>query len=429
MDTSETSPIWSFMAIFTILVSCGQAYTRDKKGVGLLKEVIGFLEGKHNEDGKKVGRGIFDNDDGSVAEFWDGIPLKLFSVVFNSIMNDWTKIFELMNFDEKVKKYYEWVYHAGFTDGDGCISGNLTTRGHKANLSMAIGKHTSYHQLLVEYWKFKSTKRQAKRTVSKSFLADKVFVAAFANGLVLKQEQFRTVIDIAGVTKAGASSKNGQSNATLINSSTKLVQSELLSHLNYSHGNHYMINYFRKLFSDMIEFEKNQYNNAINVPLTFLMYVAGLIGADGGVGYGHDCCRIEIYQSCLPYLLALAEAIHEVMGFDEPVKVQECTPSIDKQSANSRGKFRIMFTKKQSIQLLLTVGALDYNRRSQHTVALVAALVDYMGDAVPEKKKVREFLHDLLRLIRVFFPSKGWRWTLINALGHIIHVFWHLPCP
>ena len=189
------------------------------------------------------------------------------------------------------------------------------------------------------------------------------------------------------------------------------------------------INYFRKLFSDMIEFEKNQYNNAINVPLTFLMYVAGLIGADGGVGYGSDCCRIEIYQSCLPYLLALAEAIHEVMGFDEPVKVQEYTDSIDKQSANSRGKFRIRFTKKQSIQLLLTVGALDYNRRSQHTVALVAALVDYMGDAVPEKKKVREFLHDLLRLIRIFFPSKGWRWTLINALGHIIHVFWNMPCP
>ena len=101
----------------------------------------------------------------------------------------------------------------------------------------------------------------------------------------------------------------------------------------------------------------------------------------------------------------------------------------NKQSANSRGKFRIRFTKKQSIQLLLTVGALDYNRRSQHTVALVAALVDYMGDAVPEKKKVKQFLHDLLRLIRIFFPSKGWRWALINALGHIIHVFWNMPCP
>ena len=168
MDASETSPTSpSFMKVFAILVSCGQVYTRDKKGVGLLKEVVGYLEGKYNEDGENVGPGIFDNDDGSVAEFWDGIPLKLFSSVFNSIMNDWTKISQYIDNNEKVKEYYEWVYHAGFIDGDGSISGELA-RGVKAMLSMSIGKHTSYHQLLVEYWKFKSHKGTANRLIDRS---------------------------------------------------------------------------------------------------------------------------------------------------------------------------------------------------------------------------------------------------------------------
>ena len=408
--------------MITILVSCGQVYTRDKKGVGLLKEVIGFLEGKHNEDGKNVGPGIFDKDDGSAAEFWEGIPLPLFSSAFKNIMNDWTKIFEFMNDKKKTFAYYEWIYHAGYTDGDGSIYGKLT-QVIKPKLSITIGKHARYHQLLVEYWGFHSYKGCADRTIDESFLGESVFVTAFANGLVLKKKQFETVYSLAKPAKAGSKDQ------TLISSSIKEVQGQLLSHNNYDHGSSYTFDYFRKLFSDMIEFEKNRYNNAINVPLTFLMYVAGLIGADGGVGYGLDCCQITIFQSCLPYLQALALAIKEVMGFDEPVSILECTPPIDKQSANARGQFKIVFNKKQSIQLLLTVGALDYNRRSQHTVALVAALVDYMGDAVPEKKKVKEFLHDLLRLIRIFFPSKGWRWTLINALGHIIHVFWNMPCP
>jgi len=409
------------MEVFTIFVSCGQVYTRDEKGVGLLKEVIGYLEGKRNADGKKVGRGIFDNDDGSVAEFWNGIPLLLMSSSFDSIMKDWTKIFQFIDNNEKVKEYYEWFYHAGFTDGDGSICGELA-RETKSELSMAIGRHTSYHKLLVEYWKFRTGSNGiAKRLIDKSFLEDSVIVAALDRGLVLKKKQFETVYSLAKPTKAGSKDQ------TLISSPTKLVQSELVSHLNYSHGNHYLFEYFRKLFSEMVGFEKNRFNDATNVPLAFLMYVAGLIGADGGVGYGSYNYRIEIYQSCLPYLQALALTIKEVMGFDEPVKVLESTPPIDKQSANVRGAFRIVFTKEQSIQLLLTVGALDYNRRSQHTVALVAALVDYMGDTVPEKKKVKEFLHDLLRLIRIFFPSKGWRWALVNALGHIIHVFWHLP--
>ena len=117
------------------------------------------------------------------------------------------------------------------------------------------------------------------------------------------------------------------------------------------------------------------------------------------------------------------------MGFDEPVKVYEGTKTVDKQTANTRGSFYIRFTKKQSLQLLFTVGALDYNRRSQFIVSQVAALVDYCGDNVPNKKKVSEFLHDLLRLVRKFFPSRGYRLALVNMNGNVIHVFWNMPCP
>ena len=426
----------NFMKVFAFLVGLGQVYEKGTKaGNALIKGAVGYLDGKHTCDGTSIpgSPGLFDNDDGEVASFWEGIPLIFIAPAFKDKMKQMMTFINCPGF-EGLKKMYEWVYHVGFLDGDGSLYGKLTVVSNP-RIKMSIGGFTSYHKLLVKYYGFRSSNKKKAPVKSTAvnrgldcFLSKVGFLPAFKNAITLKKAQFDAAIAVALPSHLAS---NSRYNATMATDTVKQTTNQFLSHLNHIHGNNYTIDYFRKLFNDMIEYEKVQLgenNNVKTVPLLFLMYVAGLIGADGGVGYANYCFQIQIFQSCLPYLFALADAIKEVMGFKDPVKVQEYTGSIDKQPANSRGKFRIVFTKEQSMQLLFTVGALDYNRRGQYVVAQVAALVDCC-DEFHNKEKVMEFLRDLGKLVRIFYPSKGWRWALFDSNGNYITTFFNMPCP
>ena len=425
----------NFMKIAAFLAGLGQVYERDTdegnaEGCAILKEGVGYLGGKHTYDGTSIpgSTGLFNKDDGEVASFWEGIPLVFIAPAFENKTEQMMKFINCPGF-EGLKKIYEWVYHVGFLEADGSIWGYLTEVSNPI-ISMFIGGFTSYHNLLCRDYGFRTEnkKKPVKSSQVKKGLGQLLkqdgFLSAFENAVVLKRSQFFTALDVA------LPSKTVYVKATKVSSISKQITNQLLSHLNYVHGNNYTIDYFRELFNKMIEFEKNlfdknpeAFNNVKPVPLLFLMYVAGLIGGDGGVGYGECCYQIRIFQSCRPFLLALAEAIREVMGFKDTVSVVESTRPINKQSANERGSFTIAFTKEQSMQLLFTVGVLDYNRRAQYIVAQVAALLDCCGE-FRNKKKVMEFLHDLLKLVRRFYPSKGWRWTLVDGFGNVIWIFW-----
>ena len=163
-----------------------------------------------------------------------------------------------------------------------------------------------------------------------------------------------------------------------------------LSALNYDHGA--LIP--EEAYLQNLERLRTEY------PLLLILYIAGLMGADGNIGSGQWATLTRITQSNYPFLNALAQTMQRAFGFsDEPrVSCQE------RSGSRERDTFHCHFSAEQGEALILLVGSFDYNRRAQWLLTLIMRLVISAPD-FPNKTNIREFIEDILIVIREEEPS------------------------
>ena len=76
----------------------------------------------------------------------------------------------------------------------------------------------------------------------------------------------------------------------------------------------------------------------------------------------------------------------------------------ERPGTRTRDTFNINFSAEQGEALTLLVGSFDYNRRAQWLLTLIMRLIVSAPD-FPNKTNIREFIEDILIVIREAEPS------------------------
>jgi len=304
----------------------------------------------------------------------------------------------------------ECIHHVGYIQGDGWIEGG------RPRIGVTIGKHATLHQLLLT--------RGFRRTNDGNAVSIKLFdlvknniyaMSAFDMAADLKRMQFA----ILGMTSTSshemqiAAFTRGQTPRSTI---SRKVKKSLINKLNKEHGVGVPKGVFVSQMTNLANFERRQLNmegdekksSIVPVSVAFLVALAGFWGADGSVGFGKCGGSMQLYQANKEYLLAIADMLEKIIpDFGRPR-----LDSNNRGSGNSKVCHTMIFNTKQSEKLLLLVGAFDLNRQLQYLVTLVLRLVVNNRNEITSYDKTRQFLKNLLKKIRWYYPSDKKDWAV-----------------
>lgn len=367
---------------------------------------------------------VFPNGEGGYIE---GIPLSMFANAFPGYM---APIIELLNRPEIKqlfeKNYYAQVFIAAFFEGDGVESVSLTHDDRRPKVGINIGGDKPFHNLLTRKFGYNSNNptnvnmsTAAVATLNKElFEQHPTMWHGFYAATALKKLQWITTSAL-GNEGGLVDSRRGVRTIPPHELLARRSLNHIISALNNLHGEGISIDQFENWFEFMRCVETNILEEEGGAPITFLIFLAGIMSSDGGVGYGDWGTECYIYQSCENWCKALAKVIERAFGFEiGSVKVSQRNEAVF--SPNTREGWKITFNKQQTDQILLAVGAFDYNRRSQWLVLLVLRLVSLeTEESMPTRELVRSFLDDLLSTIREEMPSDEWEKGLWHTVDPI----------
>ena len=278
-------------------------------------------------------------------------------------------------------------YVCGYVDGDGSYSGRYDGS-TSANCSLSIKRKQlpiPFVGLLTRDLGCIASDKGVVQQLNRITLYDSFWFIANQLCATIKRLQVVQLIHTAAATQLA--SEDSITNQTV--TACRIVQTNLLSAANNLHGHQFSLEYYNLRFGTMITGPR---------PLAFFVSSAGMIAADGGVGYDKlKCCRL--YQACEDYCHAFATATQQAFEFDETPTVRQSNVNQSSASANTRGTFAVGFNVWQSVLCILYFGAFDYRRRCQWLVFLLAVLIRAAPD-FPTKTNVIEFLEDLIIVIR-----------------------------
>lgn len=273
-------------------------------------------------------------------------------------------------------KIIMWMYTAGFFDGDGSTSGSVSFLWYQAIPFIQLkikGKSIPYKAFLGRHAGFTTD----ERTAEKSFKdMDFIWLLAFSTCLTIKRIQFFVLMLLSLPLRVLGTV------LTPVTWFTRRIYGIILSALNVAHGNGISQKCYEEHFEDL--------RTSIH-KLQFVLHLAGMIGADGGVGYGRTAGLTCIFQSNPAYICGLANA------------VQRAVPTVGVRETNSsRAKdcYTLNFSVKQAETIMVAVGSLDYNRRAQHLLSIISRMVVNAPENIPNKCNIQDFLEDILKVIR-----------------------------
>lgn len=380
-----------FSKVLETMIGLGEQYNRKKNkkfANELLVAAANFLEDQ-----------VFDKHDNC---WFEGTLFGMLAEAFPGKLNHIIETFS----DNKIYQLFEKgfvgrVYEAAYIDGDGSIYGN---RGEEDTVdcfvcNISVSNHAPYHYLLTSTGGYN---KGLNRAMNGEFFVDAITISAFNCALVLKRPQFLSVLAVSSSARTGL--EGGVSKNTPLAKATSASLSRILSALNSNHGIGFSVDYYENLFRQILGFERKHTDMNNPAPILFLVYLAGIIGSDGGVGrnFGRE---ITIYQSNRNYLLGLQRVSKEVFGLDD----EECYVTRNSQtlSSNHRKKFILVFKGNAMKRILPFIALFDYNRRTQHLLLLILHLVkDCDESQFSNKENVVTFLLHLLIIIRIYYPSK-----------------------
>ena len=224
---------------------------------------------------------------------------------------------------------------------------------------------------------------------------------------------------MAGVTCPLATDGDGVSDY-------RAIVSKLVSIYNHNHGQGFTAEYFFDKIqgSSKIPF-KGEHDERFRFVATML-YLAGMMGADGKVGCGLYAADTALSQSCEPYCLAYARSTFTAHGWGErdAVSPSESQESHDRnRSGNTRRSFQTKFKVPEIEEMCFTFGALDHCRSMQWLVTLITRIVFHCRDEhVPNRMRLLQFLRLILIVIRKWVPSPG-RWVTVVVLEKEVDAF------
>ncbi|EJK60443.1 hypothetical protein THAOC_19204 [Thalassiosira oceanica] len=286
-----------------------------------------------------------------------------------------------------------WIRHILFNDPANCVA------------SIAVGAQSSFYDYLCANGFTGGGKSQVKTNLDKESMTSPLMLNA-CGGSALKSSQARMI-------KGTSSSTCPLANNERVTSSRQLV-SRRLSIWNSLHGQGYSKEYFvdKILTPSMRREDRVRY-------LSTMMYLAGVMGADGVVGSGSYARKTLLTQACLNFQLAFAEVMSMVHGWEDPVVVRPIHKQAahDKnESGNTRRMFNTCFSVEQAEHMCLTLGALDHSRSLQWLLTLITRIVTRCKDKdVPNRWQLLRFLRLILIVIRIWIPSPG-TWVTIEIL-------------
>ena len=280
-----------------------------------------------------------------------------------------------------------YFYLIGYIDGDGSYYGIFDGR-HKPTLQIAIKRGPAnlpipFVELLRDVAGGCSIKKSGMTWVlGRKFLFDSYWFLAGFQCHTIKRVQFHQIVKSSAATQLAQ--EQPTHDQTVID--TRAAQTSLLAGANNLHGR-IKQSYYEQLFNTMITSQRQ---------LAFPVSLAGMIGADGGVGYNDlkTCCLI---QSCKNYCNALANATQQAFDFDDAPSVLLKTDRT--ATDNSSASFKVYFNMVQSVFCILHIGSFDYRRKCQWLVFLLAVL-NREAPPFATKTNVTEFLEDLIKVIR-----------------------------
>ena len=286
-----------------------------------------------------------------------------------------------------------WIRHALFNDPANCVA------------SIAVGAQSSFYDYLCANGFTERGKSAVSTYLNKEAMTSPLMSSA-CRGSALKSSQARTILNTSPNTCSYANNEQ-------VTASRQLV-SRRLSLWNSLHGQGYSKEYFvNKILTPSVKRQDRlRY-------LSTMMYLAGVMGADGTVGSGPYAGNTLLIQSCLNFQLAFAEVMSMVHGWEDPVVVRPQAKQAmhDKHaSGNSRRVFLTSFSVDQVEHMCLTLGALDHSRSLQWLLTLITRIVTRCKDKdVPNRRQLLRFLRLILIVIRIWIPSPG-TWVTIEIL-------------
>mmetsp|Transcript_11796 Transcript_11796/g.27695 ORF Transcript_11796/g.27695 Transcript_11796/m.27695 type:complete len:608 (+) Transcript_11796:97-1920(+) len=335
--------------------------------------------------------------------YWMGVNLGMYMKAFPSLMKPLVDCMEDLLPRER-DEFIAYLYVIGFIDGDGSWFGKFDG-GDMMECSISVGAQTSFYDYLCANGFRKNGKSQVWTNLDKESMSSPLMVNAY-QGSALKSSQARTISRTSSSTCPLANNER-------VTSSRQLV-SRRLSIWNTLHGQGYSKEYFvdKILTPSMKRKDRVRY-------LSTMMYLAGVMGADGTVGSGPYANQTLLTQSCLNFQLAFAEVMSMVHGWEDPVVVRPAHKQAAhdrKCSGNTRREFVTAFSVEQVEHMCLTLGALDHSRSLQWLLTLITRIVTRCKDKdVPNRWQLLRFLRLILIVIRIWIPSPGY-WKTVAIL-------------
>ena len=288
-----------------------------------------------------------------------------------------------------------YFYLIGYIDGDGSYSGLFNGR-QKPTLQVAIKRGPAnlpipFVELLSRDVGSCSSINESGVTwkLDRKLLFDSYWFLAGFQCHTIKRVQFHQIVKSSAATYLAQ--EQSTYDQTVID--TRAAQTSLLAGANNLHGR-IKQSYYDQLFNIMITSQRQ---------LAFPVSLAGMIGADGGVGY-HDLKTCYLFQSCKNYLNALANATRQAFDFDDTPSVNSVSENDRTATDNSSASFKVYFSMVQSVFCILHIGSFDYRRKCQWLVFLLAVL-NREAPPFATKTNVIEFLEDLNKVLKKEEPS------------------------
>lgn len=141
----------------------------------------------------------------------------------------------------------------------------------------------------------------------------------------------------------------------------------------------------------------SDFRRTAELPCFFDVFIAGIIGSDGGVGNGNTLAY-QIYQSNRRFMVAFSSVMNEKYGLSTFVTRKKC------KSIRWRPEYTIRMNSEDTRKMILRVASYDLNRADQQLVLLLRIMVQHAKE-VPNKKRVQAFLKGLGKYIRSVRPS------------------------